>query len=167
MSVNNRQLDPTDTRETATDHAREIYERLLALSNRVSAAYLDAYEEAASGIGEFQNTVATASDSDSLDRGADQQTGTPTADTYDPAREAGERAFEVSENLLDMSKQVTLACVNACEVAALALAECQVEVAAPGDLDLVKTVGDAHADLTRQVTEAYTSSARELVKAGA
>jgi hypothetical protein len=131
--------------ETDPDPATAIYEQLLALGNRVGAAYLGACEKAAAGIGEFQQTVASVTGSDWLSGAAGWQTG------------------DFSENLMEMSRKLTLAYLDACEVAALAVAECQEEVAAASGLEAVKTFGAARADVTREVTTACMSTARQIV----
>jgi hypothetical protein len=154
--------DPTGA---ASEHAREIYELMLGLSNQVRAAYMEAYEKIACRIGDFQEQVAAAGLPAWRDAGGDPQTNpTPTTDDVpEPLYKAAERALESSENLRQRSKKVTLASLNACEVAALALADWQEEVAATSPIDLVKTVRGARAELTRDVTKAYASRAREIV----
>jgi len=87
----------------------------------------------------------------------------PIGDVPEPLHKAAERALESSEKLRERSKKVTLACLNACEVAALALADWQEEVAAASPLELVKTVGGVRAELTRDVAKACASTAREIV----
>jgi hypothetical protein len=156
--------EAADANGAASEHAREIYELMLGLSNQVRAAYMEAYEKIACRIGDFQEKVAAAGLPDWRDAGGDSQTNrTPTSDVPEPLYKAAERALESSENLRQRSKKVTLASLNACEVAALALADWQEEVAATSPLDLVKTVRGARAELTRDVTKAYASTAREIV----
>jgi hypothetical protein len=153
----------THTNGEAPDHAHEIYEQLLALSNQVGAAYLEAYEKTAAGIGDFQEKLASANLPDWLDAGAAWQASTPTSEIPEPLNNAAERALEVTERLREKSKKVTLAYLNACEAAALAVADLQEEVAATSPLELVKTVGGARARLAREVTKACASTAREIV----
>jgi hypothetical protein len=147
----------------APDHPREIYEQLLALSTQLGAAYLEAYEKTAAGIGDFQDKLAAAGLPDWLDSGAAWQAATPAGKISEPLQDAAERAIEVSEQLMERSKKVTLAYLNACEVAALAVADLQEEVAAASPLELVKTVAGVRAGLTREVTRACASTAREIV----
>src|SRR3954454_3235476 len=87
----------------APEHAREIYEQLLTLSNQVGAAYLEAYEKTAAGIGDFQEKLAAAGMPDWLDAaGACQTVGPPSAgDTPEPLQDAAERCLEVSERLME------------------------------------------------------------------
>src|SRR5258706_12783275 len=75
---------PTGTNGGGPDHAHEIYERLLALSNQVGAAYLEAYEKAAAGIGDFQEMLALGGLPDWFDAGAAWQTAAPTGDIPAP-----------------------------------------------------------------------------------
>jgi hypothetical protein len=153
----------TDPSAATPELARDIYEQLLALSNQVGAAYLEAYEKTAAGIGNFQQMLSAAQPPDWLDAAAAWPMASPAADFSEPFQEAAERALEVSEKLRERSRKVTLAYLNACEVAALAVADLQEEVAAASPIDLVKTVGGARAGLTRKVTKACTSTAREIV----
>jgi hypothetical protein len=147
----------------APDHPREIYEQLLALSTQVGAAYLEAYEKTAAGIGDFQEKLAAAGMPDWLDGGAAWQAASSTNEIPEPIHDAAERALEVSERLRERSKKVTLAYLNVCEAAALAVADLQEEVAATSPLELVKTVAGVRAGLTREVTKACASTAREIV----
>jgi hypothetical protein len=153
----------TDTIGGVPDHAREIYEQLLALSTQVGAAYLEAYEKTAAGIGDFQDKLTAAGMPEWLDAAAAWQTALPTSDIPEPLHNAAEHALEVSERLKERSKTVTLAYLNACEAAALAVADLQEQVAAASPLELVKTVAGARAGLTREVTKACASTAREIV----
>jgi hypothetical protein len=58
---------------------------------------------------------------------------------------------------------MTLGFLNAYELAALAMADCQEEIAAMSGLELVKTVGEARGEFTREVTKACVSTARDIV----
>jgi hypothetical protein len=153
----------TDAIGGAPDHAREIYEQLLALSTQVGAAYLEAYEKTAAGIGDFQDRLAGAGLPDWLDAGAAAWPTVSPSQIAEPHHDAAELALEVSERLRERSKKVTLAYLNACEAAALAVADLQEEVAATSPLELVKTVAGVRAGLTREVTKACASTAREIV----
>jgi hypothetical protein len=154
----------TDASGGAPEHPREIYEQLLTLSNQVGAAYLEAYEKTAAGIGDFQEKLAAAGMPDWLDAAAAWQSATPADDDIaEPLHDAAERALEVSERLMERSKKVTLAYLNVCEVAALAVADLQEDVAAASPIEFVKTVAGARAGLTREVTKACASTARQIV----
>jgi hypothetical protein len=152
----------TNANGGAPNHARDIYEQLIALSTQVGAAYLEAYEKTAAGIGDFQEKLTAAGLPDLLDAAAAWQTATPS-EISEPLHNAAEQALEVSERLRERSKKVTLAYLNACEAAALAVADLQEEVAATCPLELVKTVAGVRAGLTREVTKACASTAREIV----
>jgi hypothetical protein len=152
----------------ATDRAREIYGQLLALGNQVGDAYVDAYQKTAAGIAEFQGTVAKAHASSgaapaSTGSAPAWQPGISATDVGAPLSEARERALEIGEKLQEMNKKITLACLNACELAALAVADCQEKIAATSDLEIVKAMGGARLELTREVTKACVSAAREIV----
>jgi hypothetical protein len=149
---------------TAADHAREIYQHLLALSTQVSAVYMEAYEKAAADIGDLQQKLA-AGGFPLFTAGSGWQAGTPFGDLSEPLQKAAERALEMSEKLSDGSKKVTLAYLNACEAAALAVADWQDEICASSPLEVVQTLGGMRAEMTREVTKACATSARELLNA--
>jgi hypothetical protein len=153
----------TDANETAADHAREIYEHLLALSNEVGAVYVEAYEKAVAGIGDLQQQIAAAGLPSWFEAGSGWQAGSPYGDAPEALHKAAERVLEMSETLRQRSKTVTLAYLNACEVAALAIADWQEEVATASPLELVQTIGTMRAELTREVTKACASTAREML----
>jgi hypothetical protein len=165
MNIHSAQTGPrgTATNGGGPDHARDIYEQLLALSTQVGAAYLEAYEKTAAGIGSFQEKLTAAGLPDWLDAAAAWQTAIPSGDIPEPVHDAAEHALEVSERLRERSRTVTLAYLNACEAAALAVADLQEDVAATCPLELVKTVAGVRAGLTREVTKACASTAREIV----
>ena len=148
---------------TATDRANEIYDQLLTVGKEVAAAYVDAYEKTATGIAEFQNRVAQAGYPGipgASPRGATRAGGN---DSGEPVRNARLRAHEIGERLQEMNKKITLAYLNACELAALAVADCQEELSATSRVDLVKTMGGARADFRREIAKAYVSAARGIV----
>jgi hypothetical protein len=149
---------------TATDSAREIYDQLLALANEVAAAYVDAYQKTADGIAKFQDTVAPAGWSSAVSGGPGWQPGSANGDVGEPLSEAGARSFEIGEKLQEMNKKITLAYLNACELAALAVTDCQEELTATSGVELVKAVGGARVGFTREVTKACVSAAREIVR---
>jgi hypothetical protein len=158
-----RARNGSDTSGVAGGHPGEIYEQLLALSTQVGAAYLEAYQKTAAGVGDFQEKLAASGLPDWLDAGSAWQTAIPIDDIPEPILDAAERALEVSERLREKSKAITLAYLNACEAAALAVADLQDEVAETSPNELVKTAAGAGAGLTREVTQACTSTAREIV----
>ena len=148
--------------EAAADQALEVCEQLLELSSELGAACMEAYEKTNAGIVEFQEKVGTSGMPDWLDPST-WQAGMSVGDVQGAAQLAAERALEVSEKLRERSKQVTLAYLNACEAAALAVADLQEELTAACPVELVQTMGGVRAGLTRQVTRACVSTAREIV----
>lgn len=146
----------------ATARAREIYDQLLTLGNEVGAAYVDAYQKTAAGIAEFQDRVAKPGWFTGANARPAWQPGSATTDAGEPLKKARARALEIGEKLQEMHKKIALASLNACELAALAVADCQAEIAATSGLELVETVGSARVGLTRKVTNAYVSAAREI-----
>jgi hypothetical protein len=165
MTIDAWQTEGTasDAKETAANHAREIYEHLLALSNQVGGAYVEAYERTAAGIGDLQRKLASAGFPDWFEPGSGWQAGTPFGDISEPLEKAAARALEMSEKLSERSKEVTLAYLNACEAAALAVADWQEEVAATSPLELMQTVGGMQAALTREMSKASGKAAREML----
>ena len=148
----------------SAEHAREIYQHLLALSTEVSAVYMEAYERATADIGDLHQKLASAG-LPGLTPGSGWQAGTPFGDVAEPLQKAAERALEMSEKLSQGSKQVTLASLNACEAAALAVVDWQEELASSSPVDVVQTLGGMHAEVSREVTKACAASARDLLAA--
>ena len=152
------------TSAAAGDQARDVFEQLLALSNQVGAAYMEAYEKTASGISQFQDGIAGAQAPGSFEAmWPAGMPGMPGADMPEPLQRAADQALELSDELLERSKKVTLAYLNACEATALAVADLQEQMCAASPLEFVKTVGGARATFTRQVTKACADTAREIV----
>jgi hypothetical protein len=145
------------------DHASEIYHRLLTLGNDAAAAYVDVYQKTAAGIGEFRDKLGIASRSGWGNAGPGWQPGPPDTEVTERLTKARERGLEISGKMQEMSKKVTLGYLNACELAALALADCHEEIATMSSVDFVKTVGGARVGFTREVTKACVSAAREIV----
>jgi hypothetical protein len=157
-----------DRNGTATDRAQEIYDQLLAVGKEVAAAYVQAYQKTAAGIAEYQDKVAKAGWSSGLRAGPNGQHARNAAGTEarESLRTARAQALEMSEKLQEMNKRITLAYLNACELAALAVADCQEELAATSKLDFVKMVGSARVEFNREMTKACVSAAREIVGEG-
>jgi hypothetical protein len=156
-------LDEAPPDHSAADHAREIYNHLVALSDELSAAYFGAFEKAAAGVGDLQRQVAAAGLPGWLEAGGGWQPGAPYGNVVEPFEKAAERALEFGEKLKESSKKVTLTYLDACEAAALAAADLEEEVAAGSTLELVRTVGGMHAEITREVTKACASTARDIL----
>jgi hypothetical protein len=163
MSSGTQSMNAGDLYGTVTDRAQEIYDQLLTVGKEVAAAYVDAYQKTATGIAEYQDKVAKVSWSNGLSTGLGAQPRAVTTDGGESVWKARKRALDVSERLQEMNKRIMLAYLNACELAALALADCQEELAATSDLELVKMVGGARVAFRREMTKAYMSAAREIV----
>jgi hypothetical protein len=163
MSNGPQSTDAGDRYGTATDRAQEIYDQLLRVGKELAASYVDAYERTAAGVAEFQDSVATSGWASGVSNGNGGRPRSVNADPGEPLRKASTRALEISEMLQEMNKKITLAYLNACELAALAVADCQEELTATSNLELVKTVGGARVAFRREMTKAYASAAREIV----
>jgi hypothetical protein len=170
MSNGPQATNAGDRYGTATDRAHEIYDQLLAVGKELAASYVDAYEKTAAGVAEFQDRVAKSGWSSGVGTGhvgvGNGHGGHARSATTDPGeavRNARMRALEISEKMQEMNRKITLAYLNACELAALAVADCQEELTATSNLELVKTVGGARVAFRREMTKAYASAAREIV----
>jgi hypothetical protein len=153
-----------DPYTTVTDRAQEIYDQLLTVGKEVAAAYVDAYQKTAAGIAEYQDKVAEAGWTNGFgpEPGGPLRSATAT-DPTESLRSARTRALEISEKLQEMNKKIMLAYLNASELAGLAVADCQEELTAVGNLELVKTMGGARVSFGREMTKACVSAAREIV----
>jgi hypothetical protein len=152
-----------------SDRAQEVYDQLLTVGKEVASAYVEAYQKTAAGIAEYQDQVTKVGWSNGLGTasGFGTASGTQptslTTDAGDTLRTARKRALEISEKLQEMNKRIMLAYLNACELAALAVADCQEELTATSSLELMKTVGGARVAFRREMTKACVSAAREIV----
>jgi hypothetical protein len=146
---------------TSTTRATEIYEQLLALADRIGAAYVNAYQSITLGMGDAQDRLANADGSDWLK----QMPPVPgSANGADPLGTPAEHALELTDALLDMSTRIGLAYVNAHEQAALAAADCREALAARSRAPLVQTIASARAELIREIARTCASAAREIVE---
>jgi len=82
----------------------------------------------------------------------------------DAVDDVTEKVLEYNEKALETGKKLTGSFIESYEKAALGVAEFQEKVAAASTVDWVATAASAQAGLTRELTKAYTSVARELVK---
>jgi hypothetical protein len=155
-SETNGRLDPAMTAGRAT----EIYEQLLALADRMGAAYVDAYQKITVGIGAEQDRLVRTDRSEWLQ---DIPSALGKTGGADSVGTAAQRAVQLSDVLLDMSTKIGLAYVDAHEQAALAAADCREAVAACSHNALVKTMASARADLIREIARTCASTAREMV----
>jgi hypothetical protein len=144
----------------AAGRAKDVYEQLLALADRIGAAYVNAYQKIALEIGDAQEKLLRADRSNGF-------TGRPTTPGLvaagNPLGDASDRAVALSGPMLRMSTQIGRAYVDAHEKAALAAAECREAIAARGTTPIVKTINAARADLLREVAGTYASTARAMI----
>jgi hypothetical protein len=73
-------------------------------------------------------------------------------------------AEETYEKALGASKKISLTYVDSYEKAGLGLADLQEKVGGASKVDWVVDVASAQAGLTRELTKAYASAARELLR---
>jgi hypothetical protein len=87
---------------------------------------------------------------------------TKSADTsFD---EATEKLVSYNEKVVETSKKLTGTAIDAYEKAALGVADLHEKVAGASNVEWVTSVASTQAGLTRDLTKAYTSAARELIK---
>lgn len=89
---------------------------------------------------------------------------TATQQTKNGLHDATERVSEVNDRILDASKRTSAAVIDSYEKAFHTYADLQERVGEASPVEWVTTVTKAQADLTREVTKAYTSAARDLLK---
>jgi hypothetical protein len=140
--------------------AKEIYEQLLALADRMGAAYVEAYQKITVGLGDAQDGLAGAGRSDWLH---DASSPSASANGGDLVSDPVERARQLSDALLELSTKIGLAYVNAHEQAAIAAADCREALAAGSRSALVRTMASARAELVREIARTCASTAREIV----
>jgi hypothetical protein len=141
---------------------QETYEQLLALADKIGAAYAeasqrmnaslaDAYQKLAQHAGGLQDGL-----SDSPQAMMDPSSVPQRLD------EAQEHAAAVGEKVADMGIEIGLAYLSAFEEAAIAVAKCQEQLGAASSLDLVKASTATSAELLRKVTRAGAGTIREI-----
>jgi hypothetical protein len=155
-SAGTGRLDPAMT----AGRAKEIYEQLLALADRMGAAYVDAYQKITVGIGGEQDRLARSDRSNWL---REVPASLAKSASADPLGSAAQRAVQLTDSLLEMSTKIGLAYVDAHEQAALAAADCREALAAGSHNSLVKTIASARAELIREIARTCASTAREIV----
>jgi hypothetical protein len=77
---------------------------------------------------------------------------------------AAERVRELNERIIESSKKAGNVYLDMYEKTLHSIADYQEKVGKQSDVDWIKTVTDAQANFTRELTDAYTSSARTLLK---
>jgi hypothetical protein len=140
--------------------AKDVYEQLLALADRIGAAYVNAYQKIALEIGDAQDGLLRAERSYGL-AGSPSMPGLAAA--ANPFGDVTDSPFALSGPMRAMSTKIGLAYVDAHEQAVLAAAECREALAARGTTPLVKTINSARADLLREVAGTYASTARAMI----
>jgi hypothetical protein len=83
-----------------------------------------------------------------------------TNGTIDPTVE---RFQELNERLLDASRKAGKAYLDTTEKTLNSLADLEVKLADATNIELISTVANVHADITRDLAGAYVSTARELL----
>jgi hypothetical protein len=142
-------------RSTATDCAVDAGERLLDMSNQMGNAYADAYQEAVINMADFRDKLNDAGGIDwrKLMPYAEEATlGTPLSD-------AAGSATRVNEQIVNASKQLGLAYVDAYEQAMLASVALHEQATVGTDNELLRSIGS----VAREVTKAYVDAARQLL----
>jgi hypothetical protein len=162
MSSTSQLMDGFGHFGMTSDQAQEICEQMLSVGQEFASAYIDAYQKTAAGIAELQDRVEKGGWPTTSADGP-LRSVSAIADAPEPVREARTNALEVGETLQNMTRKVLLAYLNATELAALAVADCQEELAAASGMELFKTVGGARVGLGREMTKAYVAAARGIV----
>jgi hypothetical protein len=162
------QSEPPSTPLTMSGDYQEGYEQLLALTDKVGAAYADAYQQISAayfgayppvGLGgwNLQDMIA------SPERWEWPAMFPSTASSSGQPDTATDRAAAIGDKLSEMCRKIGLAYVDAGEKASLAAAGAHEEIAAANPVPLVKTAAAAHAELVRKLTEASVTTIRQLI----
>ena len=77
---------------------------------------------------------------------------------------AADRVRDLNERVIESSKKAGNVYLDMYERTLHSIADYQEKVGKDSNLDWVKTVTDAQANFTRELTDAYTSSARTMLK---
>ena len=151
--------DSASHHATANDHARDTYEQLLALSDRIGAAYATAYQKIALGFSDAQDSLMTADRSDLVTDMLSMSTFGAHGATPEGA---AKRACEIRDAVVGMTATIGLAYVDANEKAAIAAADCRAALMPDATTPLVKTIACARADLMREILGACASTAQRM-----
>jgi hypothetical protein len=141
---------------------QENYEQLLALADKIGAAYAeasqrmsaalaDAYQKLAQPAGGLQNGLSSLQPA-MMDPSA-------LSERLDDAQE---HAAAVGEKVADMGIEVGLAYLTAFEQAAMAVAKAQEQLGAASNVNLVKASTATSAELLRKVTRAGAGTIRDI-----
>jgi hypothetical protein len=93
-----------------------------------------------------------------------QQTKRNTETANENIDAAAERIRDLNERILESSKKAGSVYVDLYEKTLHSIADYQEKVGTQSDAEWVSTIANAQADFTRQLADAYTSSARSLLK---
>jgi ferredoxin len=147
---------------TVTDRAVQAGERLLEASSRVSNAYADAYQEAVMNIADFRDKLA---DAGPVDWAKFSQRSGPlgTPPIGKPLRQAARSAVRANEELLEASKKLGLAYVEACEQAMLCAVELRAQACTASGIEMVQSMGETRAEVERDVARACGDAARQML----
>ena len=87
-----------------------------------------------------------------------------TDTTNENVEAAAERVRELNERIIESSKKAGNVYLDMYEKTLHSIADYQEKVGKQSDVEWLGTVANAQAGFTRQLTDAYTSSARSLLK---
>jgi hypothetical protein len=87
-----------------------------------------------------------------------------TTTTKNQTEATTERIRDLNEHIVDAGKKAGSAYLDAYETALTSIADYQETVAKQTDIDWISTVVDAQARFTRELTNLYVNTGRELVK---
>ena len=87
-----------------------------------------------------------------------------TTTTKNKTEATSERIRDLNEQILEASKKAGTAYLDAYEKALKSIADYQESVAKQTDVDWISTVVDAQARFTRELTNLYVNTGRELLK---
>jgi hypothetical protein len=87
-----------------------------------------------------------------------------TTTTKNHTEATSERIRDLNEQILEASKKAGTAYLDAYEKALKSIADYQESVAKQTDVDWISTVVDAQARFTRELTNLYVNTGRELLK---
>lgn len=134
MSLNETQPEnePTGPRVNATDRAVAAVERLVDTGNMVGNAYADAYQQAVINMAGFRGKLGDASPADGLELVSPPATVGP-GPLSKPLRDATTTATRASESLFTVSRQLSLAYVDAYEKTVRSLVDVRKEPASSTD----------------------------------
>jgi hypothetical protein len=87
-----------------------------------------------------------------------------TTTTKNQTEATSERIRDLNERILEASKKAGTAYLDSYEKALKSIADYQESVAKQTDVDWISTVVDAQARFTRELTNLYVNTGRELLK---